>query len=1419
MSNSILSRNNSSISKDAASGFDFANTDLQGVSHISISIASPEDILTWSFGEVKKSETISYRTYKPESDGLFSARIFGPTRDYECQCGKYRRMKYKGIVCEKCGVEITTSKVRRERLGHIELVSPVINSLFLRRTNSPIAMLLGMTVKDIEKIAYFESYVVSDPTNTSLKEGQVLSEQSYAEALEQFGDTFKVESGADAIYNMLARFDLRAGVESLNKQLLDAKSESKKRPLLKKIKLLNDFISSNNRPEWMILKRLPVLPPDLRPLVQLDGGRFVSSDLNELYRRVINRNDRLRRMLEAKAPDIIVRNEKRMLQESVDALFDNSKKAFSSKNSMGRPLKSLTDFLKGKQGRFRQNLLGKRVDYSGRSVIIVGPDLALHECGLPKLMALELFKPHIFSRLIAYGKVGSVRIAKKMVDQQVPEVWDALEEVIKDRLVLLNRAPTLHRLNIQAFQPKLIEAKAIQLHPLVCKAFNADFDGDQMAVHVPLSIEAQTEAWILMLSSNNILSPQNGEPITIPTKDIVVGLYYITAPSPKKDKQLRYFDNYRDMLVASDNGLISVNTSIKYYYNYSDVEDKAVADEIHSSETTMGRVMIWEFFPKDGKIKFEDINVTINNKNISSLLHKVYDAYGQEKAVDFADMIKSLGFKYSTKAGISFGKDDMIIPSTKQKHINDTLEKIKLAEQQYAEGYITFREKYNQVTDRWSECTDIVAKDMMKELTSTKDTEDVNSVYMMMLSGARVSEPVMRQIAGMRGLIAKPSGEIIESPIISNFKEGMTVIEYFNSAHGARKGAADTALKTADAGYLTRRLVDVAQDCIVTEYDCKTLNSTTYQAKMEDGKVVVSLSKIVFGRVVFEDVVDGNGNVLIAKNTPIDRTNIDIIDQLSLSSLKVRSLVHCEAKDGVCSLCYGKDLSTGKIVNEGEAVGIVAAQSIGEPGAQLTMRTFHIGGATSRSIEKSAFVSDFKGKISFDGLETVLNSKGENIVVSSNAKVMVSDSKGTVLSTNSIPYSSYILVKDGDSVDVGTAIAKWDPYNTYIVSEYDGVVAFCDLVPDVSYHERSDEDLERSYKIVFDWTSIDKTLNPRVVINDKSGKPIVTKNGNGIARYMLPVDSIITLNNGHEVSKGDILARIPRESLQAVKDITGGLPRVEDIFEARVPKDPAIIAEIDGFAKFTDDYKSRNHLVITSSEDPTKEVSYHINRGRYVRINEGSFVKKGDVIVDGKLDPHDILTVSGVDALSQYVIDEVQQVYRLQGVHIDNKHIEVIVRYMLQKVEIVDRGDCPVLNEQQCDIKDVLEMNAVAVSEGKKPAKFIRILQGITRASLRAESFISAASFQETSRVLTEAAVAGKKDLLKGIKENVIIGRLIPAGTGYSYRKLRTDAISENNQLESASGNNSSEHETDSLKKESVSNDNVANDSNAEVVA
>lgn len=1372
------------VSRDIVSVFGRSEKNLQSINNISINIASPEDIRGWSYGLVKKGETISYRTYKPEKDGLLCAKIFGPTRDYECMCGKYRRIKYKGITCEKCHVEVTSSIVRRERLGHIELASPVMHILFLRGSTSIVSTLMGTPLKDIERVINFTAYLITQPGNTTFKKNQILTPEQFEQAFNEYGPSFKAGYGPEAIKESLASMDLPLEAEIVNEQIATVKSTFKKRSLLKRLSLIKDFIASGNKPEWMVLTTLPVMPPDLRPLVLLDGGRFASSDLNELYKTVITRNDRLQRLMALKAPDIIICNEKRMLQEAVDSLLDNSKRASStSKNSQIRTLKSLSDSLRGKQGRFRQNLLGKRVDYSARSVIVVGPTLKLHQCGLPKTMALELFKPFIFSKLMLYGKVSSVKLAQKMVENATPEVWEVLEDVVREHSVLLNRAPTLHRLSIQAFEPKLIESKAIQLHPLVCKAFNADFDGDQMAVHIPLSIEAQIEARVLMMSTNNILSPQNSQPMIVPTKDIVVGLYYITSPLYTKEEvndstatktKLKVFDSYNDVLAAIDQQIIEVHTPIEYRYTYKDTKDENLKNKVFSAETTAGRIIIYNLLPNDGLVKFDDINTIFDNKMVAKVLEKVYTAYGQKHTVIFTDKITSLGFKYSTYSGLSFGKDDMIIPAEKWHHIDNTLKKIQNIEKQYAAGYITPREKYNQVTDYWSECTDKIAKDMMRGLSKDNNTKDVNSIFMMMKSGARASEMLMRQLAGMRGLIAKPSGEIIETPIVSNFKEGLRVLEYFNSAHGARKGAADTALKTADAGYLTRRLVDVAQDCVITEEDCGTSEGITYKTTFEDGKIVDKLSEILFGRTLAEDILK-DGKVLIAKNTIIDENHIALLDNSTIHEAKARSTVTCNIKGGVCAKCYGYDLATRKLVNVGEAVGIIAAQSIGEPGAQLTMRTFHIGGATSKNVEKSYIEAPYDASIELVNVKTVTNRTGQEVIINNNSQIILTNSATGEKNSYTIPYSAKLYIGNKKTVKMEDRIADWDSYNTYIIAEYNGLVKLEDMVLGISYRERVDEEAGTTYKIITDWSHINKELNPRAILVDAEGNKLKSR-ANKEIRHFFPINAILTINDGDNIKVGDIIARIPHESTQTVKDITGGLPRVEEIFEARVPKEPAIIAEIEGIAEFSSELKTRSRLVIRNEEDPEQFVQYNIPKGKYIKVQDGSYVRKGNIIVDGDLDPHDILSVGGIENLVNYIIKEVQQVYKLQGVKIDNKHIEIIIKYMLQKVEITHAGDTNFIVGQQMDKEHFHKINEQFINSGKTPATCKAVLQGITRAAIQTNSFISAASFQETTRVLTEAAVCGKKDYLKGMKENVIVGRLIPAGTGLIMSQIRSKA-------------------------------------------
>ena len=1373
-------------------------TPAQVFDQIRISIASPEKILSWSYGEIKKPETINYRTFKPERDGLFCARIFGPIKDYECLCGKYKRMKYKGIICEKCSVEVTLSRVRRERMGHIELAAPVAHIWFLKSLPSRIGLLLDMTLKDLERVLYFEYYVVLEPGLTPLKDRQLLSEEEYLKAQEEYGaDSFTALIGAEAIREMLKAIDLGKMQAELRNEIAETDSDIKKKKIAKRLKLIEAFIASSNKPEWMILTVVPVIPPDLRPLVPLDGGRFATSDLNDLYRRVINRNNRLKRLIELRAPDIIIRNEKRMLQEAVDALFDNGRRGRVITGANKRPLKSLADMLKGKQGRFRQNLLGKRVDYSGRSVIVVGPELKLHQCGLPKKMALELFKPFIYSRLDAKGLSTTVKQAKKLVEKEKPEVWDILDEVIREHPVLLNRAPTLHRLGIQAFEPVLIEGKAIQLHPLVCAAFNADFDGDQMAVHVPLSLEAQLEARVLMMSTNNILHPANGAPIIVPSQDIVLGLYYLSLMregepgewkfeihkeeelkrDSKKQNIVRGF--YCDMAEV-DHALheksVTLHAKIKYRWEGVDEEGNSYQKWY---ETTPGRVILGNVLPKSPKISFDIVNKLMTKREISSMIDSVYRHCGQKETVIFCDRIMALGFYHAFRAGISFGKDDMVVPESKWATVEQTRESAKEFEQQYNDGLITQGEKYNKVVDAWSKCTETIADAMMKEISSSKKLPDgreaqVNSIYMMAHSGARGSPAQMRQLAGMRGLMAKPSGEIIESPIISNFKEGLSVLEYFNSTHGARKGLADTALKTANSGYLTRRLVDVAQDCIITTDDCGTKSGIKVRAIIDAGTIVASLASRVLGRATAEDVKDPASNkVLVKRGTLLQEPEVEEITKAGVQELRIRSVLTCESKNGVCGACYGRDLARGTPVNMGEAVGVIAAQSIGEPGTQLTMRTFHIGGAAQIS-EQSFIESNFEGRIKFTGKNVAKNSDGDVVAMVRNMVVAVVDPDGTERAHHRIPYGARLRVEDGQQIKRGQRIAEWDPYTRPILTEVEGQIGFEDLVDGVSMSEALDESTGIAKRVVVDWRTgasrNQQELRPAIVI--ESGNKILKLARGGDARYMLAVDAIISVDPGAHVKAGDVIARIPTESAKT-RDITGGLPRVAELFEARKPKDAAMIAEIGGTVRFGKDYKNKRRITIEPSTKGEEPKEYLIPKGKHIHLQDGDVIEKGDYIVEGNPAPHDILAIKGVEELAAYLVNEIQEVYRLQGVNINDKHIEVIVRQMLQKVEIDESGETELLQGEQIDKIELEEVNAKAVAEGKKPAVGHPVLLGITKASLQTRSFISAASFQETTRVLTEAAVNGKADTLDGLKENVIVGRLIPAGTGAMMNQLR----------------------------------------------
>jgi len=1334
---------------------------------IRIALASPEKIRSWSFGEIKKPETINYRTFKPERDGLFCARIFGPTKDYECLCGKYKRMKYKGIICEKCGVEVTLARVRRERMGHIELASPVAHIWFLKSLPSRIALMLDMPLKDIERVLYFEHYIVTEPGLTPLKQHMLLSEDDYMRNQEEFGDdSFTAEIGAEAIQGLLKGINLAETADKLREDLLTTTSEMKLKKTSKRLKLIESFIESGNKPEWMILTVIPVIPPELRPLVPLDGGRFATSDLNDLYRRVINRNNRLKRLIELRAPDIIIRNEKRMLQEAVDALFDNGRRGRVITGANKRPLKSLADMLKGKQGRFRQNLLGKRVDYSGRSVIVVGPELKLHECGLPKKMALELFKPFIYARLDAKGLSGTVKQSKRMVEREQPAVWDILDEVIREHPVLLNRAPTLHRLGIQAFEPKLIEGKAIQLHPLVCAAFNADFDGDQMAVHVPLSLEAQLEARVLMMSTNNILSPANGRPIIVPSQDIVLGLYYLSLVKDGEKGEGKIFGDLGEIEAALDAGVVTLHSKVKARHSEMDAEGVLVRKVI---DTSPGRMKIAALFPHHPAVGHRLLEKNLTKKEIGNLIDTVYRHCGQKATVIFADQIMGLGFREAAKAGISFGKDDIIIPARKAPIVEETRKLVEEYEQQYADGLITKGEKYNKVVDAWAKSTDRVADEMMAEISNTA-TGEINSIFMMANSGARGSQAQMKQLGGMRGLMAKPSGEIIETPIISNFKEGLTVQEYFNSTHGARKGLADTALKTANSGYLTRRLVDVAQDCIITQEDCGTTRGITLRAVVEGGDVLVSLGMRILGRFAAEDIKDpATGEILVPADTYLDENMIDAVDGAGVPSVKVRSVLTCEADVGVCGACYGRDLARGTPVNIGEAVGVIAAQSIGEPGTQLTMRTFHIGG-TAQVAEQSFFESANEGLAKVNGA-TVVNADGDLICMSRNLQLTV-QVDGKDREAYKPPYGARLKVKDGDKVKRGQRLAEWDPYTTPIITEVGGKVRFEDLVENFSFREEADEATGISNRVVIDWRASTKgaDLRPAMAVVDAEGAYKRLSNG-GEARYLLPVAAVLSVGDGDEAKPGDVLARLPTESAKT-RDITGGLPRVAELFEARRPKDCAVIAEMDGRVEFGRDYKNKRRIKITP-EDGGEPVEFLIPKGKHIAVHDGDIIRKGEYLIDGNPDPHDILRIQGIEELANFLVNEIQEVYRLQGVPINDKHIETIVRQMLQKVEILEPGDTALLKGEHIDKPEVEVENSKAEARGGRPAVTQPVLLGITKASLQTRSFISAASFQETTRVLTEASVQGKVDTLEGLKENVIVGRLIPAGTGSYLRNLQ----------------------------------------------
>ncbi len=1350
---------------------------------IRIGLASPDMIRSWSYGEVKKPETINYRTFKPERDGLFCAKIFGPVSDYECLCGKYKRLKHRGVICEKCGVEVTLSKVRRDRMGHIELASPVAHIWFLKSLPSRIALLLDMTLREIERVLYFESFVVIEPGMTPMETGQLMTDEEYLDAVEQFGDEFEAQMGAEAVYKLLKSMDLTSEAAKLHEEVGATNSETKIKKLTKRLKVIESLMSSNNQPEWMILTVLPILPPELRPLVPLDGGRFATSDLNDLYRRVINRNNRLFRLLELNAPDIIVRNEKRMLQESVDALLDNGRRGRAITGSNRRPLKSLADMIKGKQGRFRQNLLGKRVDYSGRSVIVVGPTLKLHQCGLPKKMALELFKPFIFSKLQRRGQATTIKAAKKMVEREGAEVWDILAEVIHQHPIMLNRAPTLHRLGIQAFEPILIEGKAIQLHPLVCTAFNADFDGDQMAVHVPLSIEAQLEARTLMMSTNNILSPANGEPVIIPTQDVILGLYWMTRERTNALGEGMIFADIGEAKRAYDSKQVDIQAKVKVRISeWLDTdEDGQPVETRRIVETTVGRSIIWGIVPKG--LGFDLFNDDITKKKVSQLIDECYRKLGTKATVIFADQLMYTGFSNATGSGISFGIEDMVIPGEKAGIIGDADKEVQEIQSQYVSGLVTDGERYNKVVDIWSHANEKVAKAMMDGIATESVTDSekkeikqksFNSIYMMADSGARGSAAQIRQLAGMRGLMAKPDGSIIETPITANFREGLDVLQYFVSTHGARKGLADTALKTANSGYLTRRLVDVAQDMVVSGEDCGTTNGLLMTAVIEGGDVVTALSARVLGRVTAEDVLSPeNGEVIAPAGTLLDEVWVDILDGKNVDQVKVRSVITCDARHGICSSCYGRDLGRGHKVNMGEAVGVVAAQSIGEPGTQLTMRTFHIGGAASRAASVSNVEVKTEGVAKITNLKTVENKDGKLVAVSRSGEISVIDGHGRERERYKIPYGAVLTVADGGAVSIGDVIANWDPHTHPVVTEVRGVAQLVDAVDGVTVQRHVDEVTGLSSVVVTDPKQrglAGKELRPMVKLVTEDGEEVNIPGTEIPAQYFLPVGAVIGVTDGLKVEIGDVLARIPQESSKT-RDITGGLPRVADLFEARKSKDPAILAEVSGTIGFGKETKGKQRLVITDAEGETHELL--IPKWRHVTAFDGEHVEKGEVIADGELTSHDILRLRGVRALAEHMVKEIQDVYRLQGVIINDKHIECIARQMLRKVEITSPGETTFLKGEQAERGAVLEANEIAEKEGKIPATFDPVLLGITKASLSTESFISAASFQETTRVLTDAAVRGIKDSLHGLKENVIVGRLIPAGTGLAHHEER----------------------------------------------
>jgi len=1356
---------------------------------IKISLASPSMIQSWSFGEVKKPETINYRTFKPERDGLFCAKIFGPVKDYECLCGKYKRLKHRGVVCEKCGVEVTQSKVRRERMGHIDLASPVAHIWYLKSLPSRIGLLLDMTLREIERILYFEAFVVIEPGLTTLEKGQLLTDEAYLEAIEEHGDEFDARMGAEAVYEMLKSIELEQERIKIREDMGATKSETKLKRLAKRLKLIESFIASGNRPEWMIMTVLPVLPPDLRPLVPLDGGRFATSDLNDLYRRVINRNNRLKRLLELYAPDIIVRNEKRMLQESVDALMDNGRRGRAITGTNKRPLKSLADMIKGKQGRFRQNLLGKRVDYSGRSVIVVGPTLKLHQCGLPKKMAMELFKPFIFNKLLRRGLATTIKAAKKMVEKEGSEVWDILDEVIREHPVMLNRAPTLHRLGIQAFEPVLIEGKAIQLHPLVCTAFNADFDGDQMAVHVPLSLEAQLEARTLMLATNNILSPASGDPIIVPSQDIVLGLYYMTRESINVKGEGMVFANVDEVHRAYDNGEAHLQARVKCRIKEVTFNDEGELVESNNLiETTVGRAILSEILPHG--IPYSLVNRDLGKKAISNLINSCYRQVGLKETVIFADQLMYTGFRYSTRSGISICINDMAIPEEKETLLAQADAEVKEIQDQYASGLVTNGERYNKVVDIWSHANEAVAKAMMDKL-SVVEVEDAegnkveqtsfNNIFVMADSGARGSAAQIRQLAGMRGLMAKPDGSIIETPITANFREGLNVLQYFISTHGARKGLADTALKTANSGYLTRRLVDVAQDMVVMNKDCGTEKGMLVQSIIEGGDVVMPLGELVLGRVVARDVVNTDDEVLIPRDTLLDEQWVEQLDAMGVDEIFVRSVITCDNTHGVCSMCYGRDLARGHLVNHGEAVGVIAAQSIGEPGTQLTMRTFHIGGAASRSAAANSISVKTSGTVKLHNIKVVHQSSGNLVAVSRSGELGVLDEQGRERELYKVPYGAVISAEEGAEIAAGQVVATWDPHTHPIITEVEGFVKFTDFADGISVQKETDEITGLASTVVIDpkqRPTQGKDMRPLVTLVDDKGNELNIAGSEQPARYFLPSGAIINIEDGNKVAIGDVIARIPQESSKT-RDITGGLPRVADLFEARKPKEPAIMAEATGVVSFGKETKGKQRLVITM--DNNEAVETLIPKWRHINVFEGERVEQGEIIADGERNAHDILRLLGAEHLATYLVNEIQDVYRLQGVKINDKHIEVIIRQMLRKCEIIEGGESSFLKGEIVERTSVIAENEKLRADGKEEAHFEPILLGITKGSLVTESFISAASFQETTRVLTEASVRGGSDPLRGLKENVIVGRLIPAGTGLAYhedrQKARTAAI------------------------------------------